>query len=108
MMGLLWNKLKAIGQWVWHTIQMVFDALEWFTYWAVREIYAFSMAIVYIVNVFGVISINSALLAVVRTGNGKDFVKAFRAGWKFVFAIISLLLSLAIMAISIVGAVVPF
>jgi hypothetical protein len=108
LMGLLWNKLKAIGQWVWHMIQLVFDALEWFTYWAVREIYAFSIAIVYIVNVFGVISINSALLAVARTGNGKDFVKAFRAGWRFVFAIISLLLSLAIMAISIVGAVVPF
>ena len=108
MMRLFWNKLKAIGQWVWHMIQLVFGALEWFSYWAVREIYAFSIAIVYIVNVFGVISINSALLAVARTGNGKDFVKAFRAGWKFVFAIISLLLSLAIMAISIVGAVVPF
>lgn len=106
--GLLWNKLKAIGQWLWETIELVFDALEWFGYWSVRVIYAFSMAIVYIVNVFGVISINSALLAVARTGNGKDFVKAFRAGWKFVFAIISLLLSLAIMAIAIVGAVVPF
>ena len=106
--GLAWNKLKAVGQWLWHTIQLVIDALEWFGYWSVRVIYAFSMAIVYIVNVFGVISINSALFAVARTGNGKDFVKAFRAGWKFVFAIVSLLLTLAIMAISIVGAVVPF
>lgn len=109
------NILKAafkvfggIAVWIWKIINIVFDALEWFTYWAVRMIYSFSIAIVYIINVFGVISINSALLAVARTGNGKDFVKAFRAGWKFVFAIISLLLSLAIMAISIVGAVVPF
>jgi hypothetical protein len=60
------------------------------------------------VNIFGVISINSALLNVTKTGNGKDFVRAFSAGWKFILAIIGLLLSLAIMAISIVSAVVPF
>jgi len=99
---------KGIAVWLYGAFSWLVDALEWFTYWAVRAIYSFSIAIVYIVNIFGVISINSALLAVVRTGNGKDFVKAFRAGWNFVFAVISLLLSLAIMAISIVAAVVPF
>lgn len=98
----------GIALWFWDVLIFVFEALEWFTYWAVRLVYSFSLIIVYVVNIFGVISINAALLAVVRTGNGKDFVKAFRAGWNFVFAIISLLLSLAIMAISIVAAVVPF
>ena len=99
---------KGIGIWLWDIINFVFDALEWFTYWAVRIIYSLSIAIVYMVNVFGVLSMNSALFSVIKTGNGKDFVKAFKAGWKVVLAIITLLLSLAIMAISIVGAVVPF
>jgi hypothetical protein len=105
--GIIFPFFYGIALWLWDVITFVFDALEWFSYWAVRLVYSFSIMIVYIVNVFGVISINSALFAVVRTGNGKDFVKAFQAGWKFVFAIISLLLSLSIMAISIVAAVVP-
>jgi len=104
----IFDRLKAIGQFLLDVVELLFNALEWFTYWAVKTIYSVSIAIVYMVNVFGVISINSALLAVAKSGNGKDFVKAFRAGWRFVFAIISLLLSLAIMAIAIVGAVVPF
>jgi hypothetical protein len=99
---------KGIGIWLWNVINLIFDALEWFSYWAVRIIYSLSLAIVYMVNIFGVISINSALLNVTKTGNGKDFVRAFSAGWKFILAIIGLLLSLAIMAISIVSAVVPF
>ena len=99
---------KGIGIWIWEKLVLIFDALEWFTYWAVRVIYSLSIAIVYIVNIFGVISINSALLNVSRTGNGRDFVRAFQTGWRFIFAIISLLLSLAIMAITIVSAVVPF
>ena len=98
----------AIGVWLWDTINLIIDALEWFSYWAVRIIYSASVAIVYMINIFGVISINSALLNVARTGNGRDFVYAFRAGWKFVLAIITLLLSLAVMAVSIVSAVVPF
>lgn len=100
--------LYGIGLWLYDMILFLFDALEWFTYWAVRLIYSSSIAIVYMVNIFGIISINSALLNVSRTGNGRDFVYAFRSGWKFVLGIITLLLSLAIMAISIVSAVVPF
>jgi len=106
-LGAVFKFFYGIGVWLWDAVTFLFDALEWFSYWAVRLVYSFSIVIVYIINVFGVISINSALFAVVRTGNGKDFVKAFRAGWKFVFAVISLLLSLAIMAVSIVAAVVP-
>ena len=100
--------LYGIALWLYDLIVFLFDAMEWFCYWAVRMIYSASIAIVYMVNIFGVISINSALLNVSRTGNGRDFVYAFRAGWKFVLGIITLLISLAIMAISIVSAVVPF
>jgi len=102
------NFLYGIALWLWDVMVFLFDALEWFSYWLVRMIYSASIAIVYMINVFGVISINSALLSVARTGNGRDFVYAFRAGWKFVLAIITLLLSLAVMAVSIVSAVVPF
>lgn len=104
----VFNFIYGVGVWLWDKINLVFDLLEWFTYWAVRIIYSLSIVIVYMVNVFGVISINSALLNVVKTGNGRDFILAFRAGWRFILAIITLLLSLAIMAISIVSAVVPF
>jgi len=100
--------IYGIGQFLWKVVNLLFDALEWFCYWGVRIIYTFSLAVVYMVNIFGVISINSALLNVSKTGNGRDFIRAFRLGWKFILAIISLLLSMAIMAISIVSAVVPF
>ena len=97
----------GVGHWLYDIITMVIDALEWFSFWFVRIIYSFSMAIVYMVNIFGVISIQSALFSASRTGKGTDFVRSFKIGWRFIFAIISLLLSLAIMAISIVSAVVP-
>jgi len=98
----------GIGLWLYKAITWLIDALQWFAYWMVRIIYSMSLAIVYIVNVFGVISINSALFAVTKTGHGKDFVRAFQSGWKFVLTIITLMISLGILAVSIVGAVVPF
>lgn len=98
----------GIGLWLYKAITWLIDALQWFTYWMVRIIYSMSLAIVYILNVFGVISINSALFAVTKSGNGKDFVRAFSSGWKFVLSVITLMISLGILAISIVGAVVPF
>ena len=104
----IFETLYGIGQFIWMVFEFLFDALEWFCYWAVRMIYGISIAIVYMVNIFGIITINTALLAVARSGNGKDFVQALRTGWKFILGIITLLISLAIMAISIVSAVVPF
>ncbi len=98
----------GIGNWLWDMINLFFDAMEWFAYWMVRVVYSLTLAIVYIVNVFGVISINSALFAVTKTGHGKEFVRAFQSGWKFVLTIITLMISLGILAVSIVGAVVPF
>ena len=103
----LWNTLIGILQWVWDMIRLMIDAFEWFAYWTVRTIYSLSVVIIYLINVFGVISINSALLAYAKTGNSRDFVKAFRSGWNMVWGIISLLISALILAIGIIGAVVP-
>jgi hypothetical protein len=100
--------LKGIANFIKDVIEFVVDALEWFSYWGVRAIYSVSICIVYMVNVFGVISINSALLNLSKSGSGKDFIRAFQMGWKFILAIITLLFSMALMAISIVSAVVPF
>jgi hypothetical protein len=104
----IWSAFLAFANWFKGAITFVVDALEWFGYWAVRFIYSISMLMVYMINVFGVISINAALLAYSKTGNSRDFINEFRSGWKFVFAIISFMISLLIMAISIVGAVLPF
>ena len=98
---------SGVALWFWKLINSLIDMFEWFAYWGVRIIYLFSIAIVYALNVFAVISINSALLAVAKTGNGRDFVRAFKAGWRQVLAIMTLLISLGILAISIVGAVIP-
>jgi len=104
----LWNTIISIGQWIHDSVLFLIDAFEWFVYWAVRTVYSISVVIVYLLNVFGVISINSALLAYAKTGKSRDFVKAFRSGWNFVWAIISFLISGLILAVSIIGAVVPF
>lgn len=103
-----WGTIKGIGQFIWDIVRFLVDALEWFSYWGVRIIYAFSIALVYMVNVFAVVSINTGLLALTKSGNGKDLLRAFNAGWRFIFAIITLMLSLMVLAISIVAAVVPF
>jgi len=100
--------LRGIANFIKDVVEFVVDALEWFSYWGVRAIYSVSICIVYMVNVFGVISINSALLNLSKSGSGKDFIRAFQMGWKFILAIITLLFSMALMAISIVSAVVPF
>lgn len=99
--------LLGIGQFIWKIITFLIDAFQFVSYWIVRSLYSFSLIIVYVVNVFGVISINSALLGFAKTGSSRDFIRVFKSGWKFVFGIISLLLALLIMAISIVGAVLP-
>ena len=103
----IWSFFKGIGEWVWGVINLIYDALEWFGYWSVRVIYSFSVALVYIINVFGVISINSALLSYARTGNGQDFLRGLRSGWSFIYRIIALLISLAVLAVGIVSAVIP-
>jgi len=104
----LWDTILAIGAWIWDIIQIAIDAFEWLAYWTVRTIYSLTIVIVYMINIFGVISINSALLAYTKTGHVRDFTKAFRSGWNLVWGIISLLISALIMAVSIIGAVVPF
>lgn len=97
----------GIGIWFGQVIDFVIDALEWFSYWMVRFIYSFSLIMVYLVNVFGVISICSGLVAYSRTGKGRDFYRAFKSGWRVCYGIIAFMLGLMIMAISTLGAVIP-
>jgi len=97
----------GIGVWFGQVIDFVIDALEWFSYWCVRFVYSFSLIMVYLVNVYGVISICSGLMAYSRTGKGKDFYRAFKSGWNVCYGIIAFLLALMILAISTLGAVIP-
>lgn len=101
------GNLFGIAIWLFKFLTLAVDALQYMAYFMVRAFYAFSLIIVYIVNLYGVISINAALLAYATTGRMADFTRSFRAGWKFVYGIIALLLSLIILAVSILGAVIP-
>ena len=107
LMSGLFNFLRGIGIFLWQVIDFVIDAIQWFSYWCVRFVYSFSLIMVYLVNVYGVISICSGLMAYSRTGKGKDFYRAFKNGWNVCYGIIAFLLAMMILAISTLGAVIP-
>ena len=101
------GNIFGIGIWLFDILIWFIDAIQYVSYYIIRAVYSFSLLIVYIINIYGVISINTALLAYSKTGRMSDFIRTFRAGWKFVYGIIALLISLALLAISILGALIP-
>lgn len=100
--------LAGIGIFLWTVIEVLIDAIEWFGYWGVKIINIFIVGTIYVIGVLTVTTISSGAHKGLKHRSLTALVETLEAGWDRIWAILMLLLSLILFAVSIISAIIPF
>lgn len=104
----LFDFVMGIGAFVWTVVEVVIQAIEWFGYWAIKIINMMIVGTIYFVGVLTVSTIASGTHKGVKHRDIDLLVDTFEKGWEKIWAILLLIISLMLFAVSIVSAVIPF
>lgn len=104
----LGDLLYAIGSWIWQAIQFVIKAIEWFLFWAVKFINVFIAAAVFAILYLSVNYASRGIFIWVKSGFKTEEMRGvFKEGWDRVWSVISIILSMVMIAVGAIQAVKP-